>query len=111
MQPLFAAAVLAPVIPRCVQLHNKQLKRKGYFPMHTAAGVGAVESIELLLSAGLSPRTRDHSGRTPLHHACLFPGSAAARCVSFLCAVARSTVLSRDRTAGDTPLHFAVRAR
>ncbi|CAM9501381.1 unnamed protein product [Ectocarpus sp. 6 AP-2014] len=79
--------------------------------MHTAAGVGAVESIELLLSAGLSPRTRDHSGRTPLHHACLFPGSAAARCVSFLCAVAGSTVLSRDRTAGDTPLHFAVRAR
>ncbi|CAM9554295.1 unnamed protein product [Ectocarpus fasciculatus] len=79
--------------------------------MHTAAGVGAVESIELLLSAGLSPRTRDHSGRTPLHHACLFPGSAAARCVSFLCAVARGTVLSRDRTAGDTPLHFAVRAR
>ncbi|CAM9178995.1 unnamed protein product [Ectocarpus sp. 13 AM-2016] len=79
--------------------------------MHTAAGVGAVESIELLLSAGLSPRTRDHSGRTPLHHACLFPGSAAARCVSFLCAVAESTVLSRDRTAGDTPLHFAVRAR
>lgn len=76
--------------------------------MHKAAGAGAVESIELLLSAGLSPKTRDHSGRTPLHFAAV---QGSPECVSFLCTVARSTVLSRDRATGDTPLHFAVRAR
>ncbi|CAM9294889.1 unnamed protein product [Scytosiphon promiscuus] len=76
--------------------------------MHTAAGAGALESIELLLSAGLSPKTRDQHGRTPLH---LAAGQGSAQCVAFLCAVARSTVISRDEVTGDTPLHFAVRAR
>lgn len=76
--------------------------------MHTAAAAGAIESIELLVSAGLSPKTRDDSGRTPLHHASLY---GSVNCVSFLCAVARSTLISHDSGAGDTPLHFAVRAR
>lgn len=76
--------------------------------MHTAAGAGATESVELLLSAGLSPKTKDRSGRTPLH---LAAAQGSAECVSLLCAVARSTVVSRDRATGDTPVHFAVRAR
>lgn len=76
--------------------------------MHTAAGAGAIESIELLLSAGLSPKTRDQHGRTPLH---LAAARGSAQCVAFLCVVARSTVESRDKVTGDTPLHFAVRAR
>lgn len=85
-----------------------KLKRRGYFPMHAAAGTGAVESMELLISAGLSPRSQDDGGRTPLHHAA---AHGSAECVSFLCAFARNTVRTGDRRVGDTPLHFAVRAR
>lgn len=95
------------LMPFVAKLHT-QLKRRGYFPMHKAAAAGAVESIEILLSAGLSAKTRDHSGRTPLHFAAV---QGSAECVSFLCTVARSTLLSRDRATGDTPLHFAVRSR
>ncbi|CAM9263397.1 unnamed protein product, partial [Hapterophycus canaliculatus] len=76
--------------------------------MHAAAGAGAVESIELLLSAGLSPKARDQHGRTPLH---LAAAQGSAQCVAFLCIVARSTVVSRDKVTGDTPLHSAVRSR
>lgn len=75
--------------------------------MHTAAGAGTLESMELLISAGLSPKTRDQGGQTPLHHA---SAHGSAECVSFLCVIAGSTLLSHDKGAGDTPLHFAVRA-
>lgn len=76
--------------------------------MHTAARAGAIESIELLISAGMSPKTRDYSGLTPLHHA---SANGSVNSVSLLCAIARSTIVARDKKAGDTPLHFAVRAR
>lgn len=85
-----------------------KLRREGYFPVHIAAGAGAIESLELLISAGFCPEARDGERRSPLHHAA---SRGQAECVSFLSVVARQTISARCRIYGDTPLHCAIRSR
>lgn len=85
-----------------------KLIQEGRFPMHAAAGAGAIESIGVLLSVGYSPRAKDEDHYSPLHHAA---ECGQAECVSFLCKIARSTITARSKDAGDTPLHCAVRSR
>lgn len=74
--------------------------------MHKAAAAGAVESLELLVSAGFDPGAFDDKC-SPLHHAAMH---GRMECVSFLCIVARNTGTSRNRRTGDTPLHCAIRS-
>jgi hypothetical protein len=78
-------------------------------PLHIAAKQSALDSIELLLSAGINPTIMDEKGRTPLHYCALASSKSSALCCSFLLSVGNKLLKIRDRE-GNTALHLATKA-
>lgn len=79
-------------------------------PVHIAGRLGKLESLELLLSAGLPGDTADSGGRTPLHLCCQNTSSEAALC-STLLAIRFPRSLKKLDYAGQSPGHLAVMSR
>jgi hypothetical protein len=76
-------------------------------PLHIAAKYGALDSLELLLSAGISPFAKDKTGGTPLHRAAGKFHPDSPLCVYALVLRAEKTLKVRD-LKGNTPLHVAI---
>jgi hypothetical protein len=76
--------------------------------LHIAAKYSALESLEVLLSAGISPFKVDKNGRTPLHISAGKKGEASVLCVYALIMAGDKSLKMRDFKAGNTPLHLAV---
>ena len=82
---------------------------KSLNPLHTAALFSSFESMELLLSAGLSPLELNLEGKTPLHFGAAAHDDAAVLCSYLLLMHGEKALKKRDKN-GDTPLHIAVRS-
>ena len=78
------------------------------YPLHIAAKYSSIESLELLLSARISPYLQDKNGRTALHIAAANAGGDAVLCVYALILAGNRGLKMKDRTAGNTPLHIAI---
>ncbi|XP_067660652.1 uncharacterized protein [Haliotis asinina] len=81
---------------------NKALHDTRDTPLHTAAGFGYAECVDVLLKAGADVNVQNNTGDTPLHRAA---GQGSTECVDVLLK-AEADVNVRSNT-GDTPLHTA----
>lgn len=50
---------------------QQRQQEQPYFPLHTAAKTGKLETIKALLAAGLDPLARDERDNLPIYYACL----------------------------------------
>jgi hypothetical protein len=76
-------------------------------PLHLAVKYSSLESLELLLSAGLSPLAIDKNGATPLHRAVGLTSENSLLCIYSLLLHSPNCVNLRD-LKGNTPLHLAI---
>jgi hypothetical protein len=79
-------------------------------PLHLAVKYSSLESLELLLSAGLSPLAIDKNGATPLHRAVGLTTENSLLCIYSLLLHSPSCVNIRD-LKGNSPLHVAITAQ
>jgi ankyrin repeat protein len=90
----------------CVEMLITAGDAKALMPIHLAAKLGKLESLELFLSAGFSGELADKQGRTPLHYCCLSEAAETSLCVSLLCLQAPKSKTRYDH-GGQTPIHIA----
>lgn len=92
--------------PTCIDVPDKD----GGTPLHTAAGKGNYECVNVLLSAGCDPLITDEAGDTPAHHAAFktarpYTGRAGDTLKAII--EACPACIDVQNTRGLTPLHYA----
>jgi ankyrin repeat protein len=78
--------------------------KRGYVPLHGAAGSGAVGMLDVLLEKGANVNVRSEAGEIPLHLA-----AHMAACPAATRLIEAGAQVNSQAKNGETPLHYAAR--
>ena len=77
-------------------------------PVHLASEMGAIDSLEILLSAGFHWLSLDKQGRSPLHACTKLDTMNSSLCVTLLCLQGGKQILGIKDKNGNEAIHLSV---
>jgi len=77
-------------------------------PLHIASELGAIDSLEILLSAGFDWSSVDRQGQTPLHYCSKLDTGNASLCTTLLCLQGKKRIINIKDKNGNEAIHIAV---
>jgi len=77
-------------------------------PLHIAAELGAIDSLEILLSAGFDWSYLDSTGQSPLHYCTKLDSTNSSLCVTLLCLQGNKRLLNIKDKNGNEAIHCSI---
>lgn len=77
-------------------------------PLHIAAELGSIDSLEILLSAGFDWSYLDSMGQSPLHYCTKLDSTLSTLCVTLLCLQSNKRILNIKDKNGNEAIHCSI---